>query len=149
MMRILKPVVSLAILAVFTACGNSSNTGSTTETTTLSDAVKSGGTVILTVASETRIGMGLAEQECYLVKESGENTWSLFYSPIEGFDYEPGYEYVIRVKVTPVENPPMDASSARFELEKVASKTRKASENMPEQTFPWRNREPENIESAN
>lgn len=145
MMKILKPVAALAAVAVFTGCGNNAATGTMTETTTLSDAVKSGGTVTLTVASETRIGMGVAEQECYLVKEANETTWSLFYSPIEGFDYEPGYEYVIRVKVTPLENPPMDASSARFALEKVVSKTRKTSEGMPEQTFPWRDREQETV----
>ena len=44
---------------------------------------------------------------------------------IEGFTYEEGYEYVIRVLITPIENPPMDIIYPEtFKLIEVLSKTK-------------------------
>ena len=60
----------------------------------------------------------------------GEN-WNLFYSQIEGFSYEPGYEYVLQVRKEKIDNPPADGSSIRYRLVKVVSKTQKESEGLP------------------
>ena len=49
--------------------------------------------------------------------------YGLFYDQIEGFNYEEGYEYEIVVEVTKVENPPADASSLKYTLIEVVSKT--------------------------
>ena len=57
---------------------------------------------------------GAGPQECYLVKENPEDEWELFYNQIEGFNYEPGFDYEIEVEVTPVENPPADGSSLQY-----------------------------------
>ncbi|MEQ3655286.1 MAG: DUF4377 domain-containing protein [Dokdonia sp.] len=36
--------------------------------------------------------------KCLQVKSVGDDTWTVFYDTIEGFDYQPGYSYTIRVK---------------------------------------------------
>ncbi|MGD9148145.1 MAG: META domain-containing protein, partial [Anaerolineae bacterium] len=67
---------------------------------------------------------GVAPQKCMLVKEGPNDDWTLFYDQIEGFDYEPGYEYELRITEEQVENPPADASSIRWVLVEVVSQTR-------------------------
>jgi hypothetical protein len=37
--------------------------------------------------------IGVAPQQCLLIKENPDDDWSLFYGQIEGFDFEEGYEY--------------------------------------------------------
>lgn len=63
---------------------------------------------------------------CYQVQKSDSldlsSDWSLFYSNIEGFEYAPGFIYKIKVKETPRENPPADASSIKYTLVKVVEK---------------------------
>ena len=67
---------------------------------------------------------GVAPQTCMLVKENLDDDWTYFYDQIEGFDYEPGFEYELRINEEKVENPPADASSIRWVLVEVVSKTR-------------------------
>jgi Domain of unknown function (DUF4377) len=43
---------------------------------------------------------------------------------IEGFNYQPGFRYHIRVKETPVENPPADAPSVSYRLIEVVGTQR-------------------------
>lgn len=89
-------------------------------------------TVQMTVASEKRMAMGVAPMEVLVVKEGADTDWSFFYTNIEGFNYEPGYEYVLEVKKEAVAEPvPADASSIKYTLVKEVSKTEKTSENMP------------------
>lgn len=86
----------------------------------------------MVIASEKRLAMGAAPMEVLLVKENGAEEWSFFYSNIEGFDYESGYEYEIEVKKETIEEPvPADVSSIKYILTKEISKTKKNSENMP------------------
>jgi hypothetical protein len=66
--------------------------------------------------------VGVGPMECYLVKENPEDEWQYFYDPIEGFEWDAGYTYELRVAVYPVENPPADASSLRYELLEVVDK---------------------------
>lgn len=54
------------------------------------------------------------------------------YQSVEGFTYEHRYEYVLKVKKEKVANPPADASSIRYILEKVVSKKQKISEDLPQ-----------------
>ena len=51
--------------------------------------------------------------------------WSNFYDEIEGFQYEEGYVYELKVRVEEIENPPMDGSSLRYILIEVLSKKEK------------------------
>ncbi|PTT37503.1 hypothetical protein DBR28_09820, partial [Chryseobacterium sp. HMWF028] len=54
--------------------------------------------------------------KCMQVKESTSAECTNFYSNIEGFTYEPGYEYVLKVKTEKITNPPADASSIKYTL---------------------------------
>lgn len=117
-MIIREVILLFAVIALAASCGTSKNV---TE-----DTVK------MTVASEKRIAMGVGPMEVFLVKEGEETEWSYFYSNIDGFDYESGYEYVLEVKKEKIDDPPMDSSSIKYTLVKEVSKTQKTSENMPE-----------------
>ena len=68
---------------------------------------------------------GVAPQMCYLVKLKQEDEWQNYYSEIDGFDYEEGYEYLIKVKVENVSNSYQDASDVQYKLIEVISKTEK------------------------
>lgn len=77
----------------------------------------------LTIASETKeCSAGIAKMQCMLVKKDNTAEWQYFYNHIEGFTYEPGYEYEIIVSKSKIENPPADASSIEYKLVKVISK---------------------------
>ena len=43
---------------------------------------------------------------------------------LDGFDFEWGYVYEVKLKETHLKNPPMDGSSIKYELIKVLSKTK-------------------------
>lgn len=77
------------------------------------------------VGPETADCTGVAPMKCLQVKEKESDSWENFYTNIEGFTYEPGYEYVLKVKTEKIENPPMDGSSIKYTLVKQVSKTKK------------------------
>lgn len=78
--------------------------------------------VTLYVGPELVDCVGVAPQKCMLVKENPEDEYQYFYSAIEGFEFEPGYTYELRVRVDPVANAPADASSLRYTLIEMVSK---------------------------
>ncbi len=67
--------------------------------------------------------VGVAPQQCLLVKENPEDEYTLWYQPIVGFTFEPGYEYELVVNETVDPNPPADASSIQWTLVEQVSKT--------------------------
>jgi hypothetical protein len=77
----------------------------------------------LEVAEQRVPCVGVGPQECLQVREQSDASWQLFYSHIEGFAYEPGFRYVLRVAERPVPNPPADGSSLAYRLLRVISKT--------------------------
>lgn len=79
--------------------------------------------VTMYVGPETAECTGVAPQTCLLVKETPDGEYQYFYDNIEGFEYEPGYNYELKVLVTPVENPPADGSSLKYTLVEVVNKT--------------------------
>ena len=80
------------------------------------------------VASTEVDCMGVGPQKCMMVKKGGDDNWTLFYGRIEGFDYVPGYEYVLDVREENIENPPADGSSVKYILVKQISKIAKTGE---------------------
>lgn len=78
---------------------------------------------MLIVADHLENCVGVGPQSCMLVKENPEDEWTFFYDQIEGFDYEEGYTYELLVNEIPVPNPAADASSIRYELKNMISKT--------------------------
>ncbi|WP_447637120.1 META domain-containing protein [Flavobacterium microcysteis] len=80
-------------------------------------------TITMKVKENTRPCVGVAPMDCMQVKEGNAKQWSNFYSTIEGFDYQPGYEYILKVIRTKREgNVPADASSYTYRLKKLVSK---------------------------
>ncbi len=66
--------------------------------------------------------VGVAPQKCMLIREKQTDEWSNFYGNIEGFNYEEGFEYLIKVKVKKIKNPPADGSSLKYTLLEVLRK---------------------------
>ena len=75
------------------------------------------------VANYRKDCVGLGPMQCMLVKEKQEDDWTLFYSNIEGFDYEEGYEYVLNVQEEHLDPStiPADASSIKWTLNNIVS----------------------------
>lgn len=87
--------------------------------------------VDMIVASETRVGYGVGPMTCLLVKYAPTEKWQYMYSKIEGFNYEPGYEYQLTVIRSERDNLPQDASKYMYKLVKVLSKEKKQSIELP------------------
>ena len=66
--------------------------------------------------------VGVAPQMCYQIKENPEDAWLFFYDQIEGFSWEEGSIYELRVAIHQVDNPPADGSSLRYELIEIINK---------------------------
>ncbi len=67
--------------------------------------------------------VGVAPQKCLRTRKDPNGEWQFFYDTIKGFDYKEGFTYKLKVNTFNVENPPADASSIRYELDEVISKT--------------------------
>lgn len=66
--------------------------------------------------------IGVAPMKCMQVRSQPGESWSFFYQQIEGFTFEPGYNYQLEVTKEKLTNVPADASSLRYQLIKVVSK---------------------------
>jgi len=76
----------------------------------------------LFVASERKPCTGVGPMECLQVREAVDRPWQYFYSEIEGFTFEPGFDYELRVREQKLANPPADGSSLRWTLVRMVSK---------------------------
>jgi heat shock protein HslJ len=79
--------------------------------------------ITMYVGSEMVNCEGVARQACFQVKFEKDAEWELLYSGIDGFEFEPGFEYELRVNKFTVENPPADASAIRYELVEIISQS--------------------------
>jgi hypothetical protein len=66
---------------------------------------------------------GEGPMKCMRVRRAAEGDWELLYQSIEGFTFEEGNAYELRVSRTPVDNPPAGGSSVRYALIEVVSKS--------------------------
>ena len=85
-----------------------------------------------TVASQLGIAHG---PHTLLVKANDDTSWRALYGGIEGFEYQPGYEYRLRIKAEQLPDPPQDGSSIRYTLLEQISKA-PATSVIPERFFP-------------
>ncbi|WP_300669586.1 DUF4377 domain-containing protein [Soonwooa sp.] len=76
-------------------------------------------------AEQKDCSAGAGQQKCMLVREKPTDQWTYFYSNIDGFNYQPGYDYVLTVSTSKIENPPADSSSIKYTLIKQLSKTKR------------------------
>ncbi len=69
---------------------------------------------------------GVAPIQCFQIKTKDDEPWQNFYGNIEGFNFEFGYRYKLKVikESLPLETLPQDESSERYQLVKVLNKTR-------------------------
>jgi len=74
------------------------------------------------VAPQAARCTGVAPMDCLQVRSSPAEPWSLWYAGIEGFAYQPGYQYVLEVDEYRVAHPPADASSIRWVLKRVVER---------------------------
>ncbi len=70
------------------------------------------------------ICQGVGPQWCYQIKENGEKDWTFFYDEIEGFNFEWGTNYILKIKKEKIENPPADGSSLKWVLASIVKKER-------------------------
>ena len=71
------------------------------------------------VAAQRVPCMSVVPMECLQTRESADQPWELFYGDIEGFDFQPGTEYRLRIVETPVLNPPPDSIQIHTRLDQV------------------------------
>ncbi|AOK07711.1 DUF4377 domain-containing protein [Burkholderia sp. AU19243] len=74
------------------------------------------------VAPQTARCIGVAPMDCLQVRSSPAERWSLWYAGIEGFAYQPGYDYVLEVDEYRVAQPPADGSSIRWVLRRIVER---------------------------
>lgn len=64
-------------------------------------------------------------QTCLLIQKGsdiGTENWGFLYNEIEGFDFEAGYIYDLRVLISEIENPPADGFSQKYTLLEIVNK---------------------------
>ena len=84
--------------------------------------------VLMTVDAETvwrlpLLSIGFPDEYMQVKEVISDEVSHMYFSQIEGFNYEKGFEYLIKVKKTKIDNPPMDGYSISYSLIEVISKT--------------------------
>jgi hypothetical protein len=100
--------ITIAALALLSACGNLFGPNERV--------------VTMDIAPQLVACVGVAPQQCLRVREHPDTAWTLFYTGIEGFQFEPGFEYTIRVAVRRISDPPADGSSLAYRLLSILRK---------------------------
>jgi heat shock protein HslJ len=77
----------------------------------------------LYVAPLKGLCQGVGLQQCLLVRESPSDRWLAYYSNIDGFYFEEGFQYELRVAAVKRDNPPDDAPDFAYQLLEEMSKT--------------------------
>ena len=79
---------------------------------------------IVQVAGQRVPCTGVAPTLCLQVRTQPGAAWQAHYGEIEGFDWQVGVEYVIRVRELPVARPAAGGSTLRWVLEEVLERSR-------------------------
>jgi len=105
--------VSFSVLALLAVGACAQTPGTDTAPLTATGVVEK----VVYVAGQTQpCTAGVMKTSCLQVRETESQPWELHYFGYEGFEHQPGVEYRLRVRGTPVANPPADASSVRWSL---------------------------------
>ena len=76
----------------------------------------------LTIGPYTGTCYGLAEQECFLAYNQANRRWEFFYEEIQGFAFEPGFVYILEVRVEDLGTEILDAGRYAYHLTGIFSK---------------------------
>ncbi len=66
--------------------------------------------------------VGAFEQECYLEFNEERQRWEFFYEGIQGFDFEPGYIYTLKVRLEDRGTEIQDVGRYAYHLVEIISK---------------------------
>ncbi len=128
-------ILLLTTLSLLSACSTASMPGKRVELRIASQMVDCVGVVPQKCLLVETISEGNGSKENSFVNSSGDQPdWHYFYQTIEGFEYQPGYEYQISAQVLPEsfdQNDVADRSSIRYQLIKVISKVAGESHHLP------------------
>jgi hypothetical protein len=83
---------------------------------------------LMWIAAEREMITSSVGGECYpsmKYKMNEQDNWSVLGQRIGGFDYEEGYEYLLRVKITHIKHPVADQPTETYALIEIVSKTYK------------------------
>ncbi|MEJ5053826.1 DUF4377 domain-containing protein [Sphingobacterium sp. MYb382] len=83
---------------------------------------KEGRVLVIDVKENLVDCTGVGPMKCMQVKFPGQKEWTYFYSSIEGFTYEEGYLYKLKISESDRVNTPADASSKTYKLIEVLKK---------------------------
>ena len=114
-----------AAAAMSGGCGGNEASDTGTGDTGSVDATS---TKTLYIAHHLADCVGVGPMKCMLVRETPDAEWTMFYDKIQGFDFEPGFDYQLTIRTEKVDDPPADASSIRYILVEIVSKTPMADE---------------------
>lgn len=78
---------------------------------------------IVLIAGQRAPCTGVAPQMCLQYRTEPGSPWQYLYGEIEGFEWQEGVEYVLRIRETTVPNPPADASARRWMLLEVLDRS--------------------------
>jgi len=79
---------------------------------------------------------GVVPMECLLVKEGKSKEWTYFYDVIQGFNYEPGFIYKLKVEKNKKKgNLPADASAYTYKLKKIVAKKKVKNTNYTQESI--------------
>ncbi|MCX7033042.1 MAG: DUF4377 domain-containing protein [Arenimonas sp.] len=125
-MSLLRPCLVLAAALSFGLAGCATTASGEAGTTEAAASAPAGAAlppegreIIVNVAGQRAPCEGAAPMLCLQVRTQPGAPWQLHYFDIEGFNWQSGTEYVIRVREFPVADPPADAPSLRWVLEEV------------------------------
>ena len=76
----------------------------------------------LIIGPYTETCFGPFEQQCYLEFNEESQEWEFFYESIQGFDFEPGYIYRLKVSLHEREEGIQDVGRYAYHLVEVISK---------------------------
>lgn len=79
---------------------------------------------IVQIAGQRAPCTGVAEGLCLQYRDQPGSPWQFLYGEIEGFEWQVGVEYVLRIREYTVPNPPADGSSRRWMLLEVLDRSR-------------------------
>ena len=76
----------------------------------------------LIIGPYTETCQGFIEQQCYLEFNEESQKWEFFYESIQGFDFEPGYIYTLKVRLEDRGTEIQDVGRYAYHLVEVLSK---------------------------
>ena len=113
-----KQILLLMVLGILFSCSNDNDNYND------EDNQNEEQTIDLRINHYRNTGVGVGFFLTLMVQEDsniGSDNWTKFYNSIEGFEYQPGFIYDIKVIVEQVEDVPADGSSLKYILHEITS----------------------------